>query len=244
MADRKRAFVSGGSRGIGFSIAKNFLLEGVDVIIVSRNENSLAKGLRSLEKICIEKKLVSSVSGYAINLADFSAVQTLMRELNSIDIVVNNAGIVKDKFLMRMRYADWQDVIDINLTSVYNVCHSVIPAMCKQRFGRIINISSVVGIRGNPCQTNYAAAKAGMIGFTKALAKEVAARNITVNCVAPGFTETDMISHLDKEKIINMIPLRRLGMAEDIAHMVLFLAGSRASYITGQTMVVDGGIGI
>ena len=241
LLDNTTSFVSGGSRGIGLAIAKKLLLHGSKVIIVSQNEESLGRGLAELRTVS------NDVEGYALNVALFDDVKTLLEKIlesSSIDIVVNNAGITKDKFLMRMNKQDWQDIIDINLTSVYNVCRNIIPNMCKMRSGKIINISSVVGIVGNPCQTNYAAAKAGMIGFTKSLAKEVARRGINVNCVAPGFISTDMTSTLDEEKIIAEIPLRKMGSPENIAEAVLFLASPAASYITGQTLVVDGGISL
>ena len=157
--------------------------------------------------------------------------------------MVNNAGITKDKLLLRMKHSDWMDVIDINLTSMYNVSKHVVKKMCSKRKGRIINVSSIVGrYIGNSGQTNYAASKAGIVGFTKALAREIAPRGIIVNCIAPGWVDTDMTQGLKKEELIERIPLKRVGSPEDIANTALFLALPSTNYITGQAIVVDGGL--
>ena len=172
-------------------------------------------------------------------------VNQVINEFGKIDVLVNNAGITKDALLMRMKKEDFEDVINVNLVGTFNVTKNVIPYMIKQRSGRIINISSVVGVSGNAGQTNYSASKAGIIGFTKSLAKEVASRNILVNAVAPGFIETQMTDVLKqevKEEIAKNIPLRRMGTPEDVANVVKFLAGEQSSYITGQVINVDGGM--
>jgi 3-oxoacyl-[acyl-carrier protein] reductase len=172
-------------------------------------------------------------------------VETIIERYGRIDILVNNAGITRDSLLARMKEKDWDDVIDINLKGVYNCTKSVVKIMMKQRWGRVVNISSVVGITGNPGQTNYSAAKAGIIGFTKSCARELASRGITVNAVAPGFIRTDMTDKLRneiKKELESKIPVGRLGKPEDVAHTVLFLVSSKADYITGQVINVDGGM--
>ena len=240
----KVAFITGATRGIGRQIAITLAKEGFDIAINYRKEN---------EDLIETKKLVEAqnakcftVQGDVSSFEDSERmVKDIIEEFNHIDILVNNAGITKDMLLMRMKKEDFEDVINVNLVGTFNVTKNVIPYMIKQRTGRIINISSVVGISGNAGQTNYSASKAGIIGFTKSLAKEVASRNILVNAVAPGFIETQMTDVLKqevKEEIAKNIPLRRMGTPEDVTNVVKFLAGEQSSYITGQVINVDGGM--
>ena len=234
----RTALVTGGNRGIGLAIARRLAQEGAEVAICGRNEETL----RSLQE---EHGWLT----YALDITDQAAVQAMVKDLNqrweSIDIVINNAGITRDGLLMRMSTDQWHDVIETNLTGTYYVSQAVLRPMMKQRHGRIINISSVVGFAGSAGQTNYAAAKAGLIGFTKSLAREAASRNILVNAIAPGYIDTDMTAALSdeqKEKIRQQIPLGQTGSAEDIAGCVVFLAGDDSKYITGQTIHVNGGL--
>lgn len=234
------ALVTGGSRGIGHAIAKRFASEGAKVAIVCTTAEGASKAAEAIGNGC---------RGYACDVSDNKAVQelvgTVLADFGKIDILVNNAGITRDGLIMRMEEADWDKVLNTNLKGVFNTCKAVARSMMKARYGRIINISSIVGISGNPGQTNYAASKAGVIGFTKALAKEIASRNITVNAIAPGLVETDMSAALPEEAIkvmLSMIPLGRAGKPEDIAGTVAFLAGPDASYITGHVIAVDGGM--
>jgi 3-oxoacyl-[acyl-carrier protein] reductase len=236
------AIVTGASRGIGKAIALALASEGASVVI---NYTSSLEAAQSLVDS------IKNAGGKAIAIkADVSnpaQVDHLIKEtldnLGRIDILVNNAGITRDTLLLRMKLEDWQSVIDLNLTGVFLCTQAVSKTMLKQRSGRIINISSVAGQMGNPGQANYSAAKAGVIGFTKTLAKEFASRGITVNAVAPGFIETDMTSDLKADEILKMIPLGRYGKPEEIAGMVRFLAADPAAgYITGQVFNVDGGM--
>jgi 3-oxoacyl-[acyl-carrier protein] reductase len=235
---KKIVFITGVSRGIGLEIAKCFLNDGYFVIGTSRSEFNLQEALDS--KKC---------SHFPLDVTDRDQVLSCMDQLKEQDIIpnvlINNAGITKDQLFLRMKDEDWDDVINANLTSVFNMTKLFIKSMVKDRFGKIINISSVAGLMGNPGQVNYSASKAGLGGFTRALAKEVAARNITVNCIAPGFIETDMTNHFkDKEleDILNQIPANKMGSPQDIADLALFLASSKGNYITGQTISVDGGL--
>ena len=209
-----------------------------------RKENedleNIKKQIKELNVRCLPVKGDVSIFDDTANM-----VNQIINEFGKIDVLVNNAGITKDALLMRMKKEDFEDVINVNLVGTFNVTKNVIPYMIKQRSGRIINISSVVGVSGNAGQTNYSASKAGIIGFTKSLAKEVASRNILVNAVAPGFIETQMTDVLKqevKEEIAKNIPLRRMGTPEDVANVVKFLAGEQSSYITGQIINVDGGM--
>ncbi len=238
----KVALVTGASRGIGKAIALSLAAEGAKVVINYARSSEAAEA--------VVKEIVDG-GGEAIALqADVSQedqVDSLVKETKEkfgrIDVLVNNAGITKDTLLLRMKPADWSAVIDLNLTGVYLCTRAVSKLMLKQRSGRIVNISSIVGEMGNPGQANYAAAKAGVIGFTKAVAKEVASRGITVNAVAPGFIETDMTHGLDSEDLLKFIPLSRLGQADEVAGTVRFLAADPAAgYITGQVINVDGGM--
>lgn len=242
---RKVALITGASRGIGKEIALNLAENGYNVSINYRTKAAEVDELKD----DIEKKYnvkCITVQGDVGNFEDSEKfVQETVDKLGTIDVLVNNAGITKDGLLMRMSEEDFTSVIDINLVGTFNVTRNVIPLMVKQKSGRIINISSVVGISGNAGQTNYSASKAGVIGFTKSLAKEVASRNILVNAVAPGFINTDMTKVLSdnvKENINAQIPLKRMGSASDIAKVVIFLASDDSSYITGQVINVDGGL--
>ena len=240
----KLALITGGTRGIGKQIALTLAKEGYDIAINYRAENDDLK----ITKEEIESNNVNcfAVQGDVTKFEDCEKfVKQIVEEFGNIDVLVNNAGITRDTLLMRMKEDDFKQVIDTNLVGTFNVTKNVISYMMKARNGRIINISSVVGISGNAGQTNYAASKAGIIGFTKSLAKEVASRNITVNAVAPGFIDTQMTAVLKediKEEIARKIPLKRMGTPQDVANVVKFLASSDSSYITGQVIHIDGGM--
>ena len=239
----KVSIVTGASKGIGKAIAKIFAQAGTHVVCVSRTKDDLN---------ILKKEILNdggSVSIYSCDVSNFDEVEGLIRntveEFSKIDIIVNNAGITRDGLIMRMSDEDWNTVIDINLKGTFNAIKAVSRQMMKQRSGRIINISSVVGLKGNAGQANYAASKAGIIGLTKSSSKELASRGITVNCIAPGYIATDMTDQLTdkvKEEIINRIPLGYIGKTDNIAAAALFLASDEAEYITGQTISVDGGI--
>ena len=238
------AIVTGAGRGIGESIARHFVEAGANVAVVSRSEENSSKVAATLEAI-----RPGSARAYAVDVADFDAVQKVGEQIAAdfgrADILVNNAGITRDNLLMRMSSEDWDAVLDTNLKGSFNFIRAVLRPMIKQRSGRIINISSVSGLIGLAGQTNYAASKAGLIGLTKSLAKEVASRGITVNVVAPGFIETDMTAFLNEEirkGALSQIPLSRFGQTEDIASTVAFLCSPAAGYITGQVLAVDGGM--
>ena len=240
----KVAFITGGTRGIGRQIAITLANSGYDIAVNYRTENEdLAITKTEIEK-CNVKCL--PVQGDVSSFEDSeNMTKQVIEQLGRIDVLVNNAGITKDTLLMRMKKEDFEDVLQVNLVGTFNVTKSVISYMMKQKEGRIINLSSVVGISGNAGQANYAASKAGIIGFTKSLAKEVGSRNILVNAVAPGFIETQMTDVLKdeiKEEIKKTIPLKRMGTVEDVANVVKFLASEECSYITGQVIQVDGGM--
>ena len=237
------AIVTGAGRGIGRAIALEFAAEGADVVCVSRTqENS--------EKVANEIRALGRKSwAFAVDVADSNAVnaaaEKILAETGKVDILVNNAGVTRDGLLMRMSDTDWDTVLDTNLKGAFLVTKAFSRAMIKARAGRIINISSVIGLIGNAGQCNYAASKAGLIGFTQSVAKELASRGITVNAIAPGFIETDMTSELNvelKAAILKQIPMGKFGAAEDIANAALFLASPSASYVTGQVLTVDGGM--
>ena len=236
--------MTGAGRGIGHAIAVRLANEGARVACVSRSEENAKRTADELNKARAD-----SARHYAVDVADHAAVQKvgakILEDFGKIDILVNNAGVTRDGLSMRMSIEDWDTVINTNLRGAFNFTQPVLRAMIKQRSGRIINITSVIGLIGNAGQTNYAASKAGLIGFTKSLARELASRNITVNAVAPGFITTDMTASLSDEirtTIQAQIPLDRSGTPENIADAVVFLASAKASYITGQVVCVDGGM--
>lgn len=240
----KVALVTGATRGIGKEIALTLAENGFNIALNYRKESeeleSLIKEIESKNVKCLA--VCGDVSNYE-QVENF--VKEIISEFGRIDVLVNNAGITKDMLLMRMKKEDFESVIDVNLVGTFNVTKNVIPYMMKARNGKIVNISSVVGISGNAGQTNYSASKAGIIGFTKSLAKEVASRNINVNAVAPGFIQTDMTNVLKdeiKEEISKNIPLKRMGTARDVANLVSFLVSENSNYITGQVINVDGGM--
>ena len=243
----KKALITGGSAGIGEAIALKFVQEGASCAILGTNSERLHKVLEAMESLRVnaEQKFLALVSNVSSKESVEATIEQVMTTFGGVDILVNNAGITRDGLLMKMKEEDWDSVIDTNLKSVYNLCQALIRPMMKARSGKIINISSVVGLTGNPGQTNYAASKAGMIGFTKALAQEVASRGIQVNCIAPGYIKTKMTDALTPEQqqvVLNKVPLGRMGNPEDIAHAACFLASHMSDYVTGQTLVVDGGM--
>ena len=240
----KSALITGATRGIGKQIAITLAKQGYNIALNYRKENEeLENTKKEIEEIGVQ---VLAVKGDVANFEDCEKfVKQTIERFEQIDVLVNNAGITKDMLLMRMKKEDFEQVIDTNLVGTFNVTKNVVPYMMKARSGRIINISSVVGIAGNAGQTNYSASKAGIIGFTKSLAKEIASRNILVNAVAPGFIETNMTDVLKddvKQEIAKNIPLKRMGTAQDVANVVKFLASDDSSYITGQVINVDGGM--
>ncbi|MEC8104723.1 MAG: 3-oxoacyl-ACP reductase FabG [Pseudomonadota bacterium] len=243
MSDKKLALVTGASRGIGLAIAQRLSADGYRVIGTATSESGV-EALRSTLKTSDE-----SNEAVVLNIADSEQTEAALKELQSQfgtpDVVVNNAGITRDNLFLRLNEGDWNDVLNTNLTGVFRVCKALSKAMLKNKAGSIINISSIIGTTGNAGQANYAAAKAGLEGFTRSLAQEIASRNITVNCVAPGFIQTDMTDVLpetQKEAILATIPGKRFGRVEDIAGAVAFLASDDARYITGQTIHVNGGM--
>src|SRR5438309_2623833 len=242
--ENQSAIVTGAGRGIGHTIAVRLASEGARVACVSRSEDN-AK--RTADEINILR--ADSAKHYAVDVADHAAVQKIgaqiIEDFTKIDILVNNAGVRRDGLVMRMSIEDWDAVINTNLRGAFNFTQAIIRAMIKQRSGRIINITSVIALIGNAGQTNYAASKAGLIGFTKSLARELASRSITVNAIAPGFITTDMTAGLSdeiKKTIQSQIPLGKTGTPENVASAAAFLASGEASYITGQVICVDGGI--
>ena len=241
--ENQTAVVTGAGRGIGHAIAARLASEGARVACVSRSEENAKRTADELNKARAD-----SAKPYAVDVADHAAVQKvgvqILEEFGKIDILVNNAGVTRDGLAMRMSIEDWDTVINTNLRGAFNFTQSILRAMIKQRSGRIINITSVIGLIGNAGQTNYSASKAGLIGFTKSLARELASRNITANAIAPGFITTDMTAGLSEEikkTIQSQIPLGKTGTPEDIASAAAFLASAEASYITGQVLCVDGG---
>lgn len=239
------AIVTGGSAGIGRSIAQTFAKHGAKVAIFGTNTE---RGQAAASEINAETA-TDSLIFYQVDVSDKEAVgqaiQDVQSQYGNVDILVNNAGVTRDQLLIKMTEQDWDDVMAINAKSCYNTSHALVRQMMKSRRGKIINMSSVVGITGNAGQANYAASKSAIIGFSKALAKELAPRNICVNCVAPGFINTRMTQSLgeqQKESILSQIPFGKMGDAEDVANAVLFLASPLADYITGQVITVDGGM--
>lgn len=238
------ALITGASRGIGKAIAEKLAAEGAAIAVASTTQ----EGADATASMLREKYNVPA-TGYAVNVATTAAadqlVQSVLRDFGRLDILVNNAGITRDNLLVRLSEEDWDAVLDVNLKGAFNCMKAAARSMMKARHGRIINIASVVGLTGNAGQGNYAAAKAGLIGLSKSIAKELASRNITVNVVAPGYVETDMTAALPaaaKEALLPLIPLGRTAAPEEIAGAVAFLAGPEATYITGQVLSVDGGM--
>lgn len=240
----KVAFITGATRGIGKAIALELANEGYNIALNYRTENEALESLKKeISEIGVE---CYPVQGDVSKAEDAERMtKEIIEHFEQIDVLVNNAGITKDNLILRMKEEEFTDVINVNLVGTFNITKNVIKYMTKKRYGKIINLSSVVGISGNAGQSNYAASKAGIIGFTKSIAKELASRNITANAVAPGFIQTDMTNVLKdeiKEAIEGTIPLKRLGTAEDVAKVVKFLASEESSYITGQVINVDGGM--
>ena len=242
--EHKVALVTGGTRGIGRAIVRALADAGADIAFTYKSSKEAADAISAELRAKGRRQ-----AGYQSDASDFQQVteivQKVVQEFGRIDILVNNAGITKDGLLIRMSEQDWDAVIDTNLKSVFNFTKAACRQMMSQQSGKIVNIASVVGVIGNPGQSNYVASKAGVIGFTKSIAKELASRNIQANVVAPGFVETDMTGKLNekqKEAILAMIPLKRIAKPEEIAGVVRFLASSDADYITGQVLCVDGGI--
>ncbi|PMH46803.1 3-oxoacyl-ACP reductase [Vibrio sp. 10N.286.49.B3] len=236
----KIALVTGASRGIGRAIAELLVERGATVIGTATSDHGA---------LAISEYLGANGKGFALNVTEPASIETTLKaiveEFGAIDILVNNAGITRDNLLMRMKDDEWTDIMDTNLTSIFRLSKAVLRGMMKKRNGRIVNVGSVVGTMGNPGQANYAAAKAGVIGFTKSMAREVASRGVTVNTVAPGFIETDMTKALNDEQraaTLSNVPAGRLGDPREIAEAVAFLASPAAAYITGETLHVNGGM--
>ncbi len=240
----KTAVVTGGSRGIGRAICIELAKQGANVVVnYSGSEDKAKQVVSEIEELGVKAIAIQA------NVADSAAVDAMMKQtvevFGTLDILVNNAGITRDNLLMRMKEQEWDDVVDTNLKGVFLCTKAVTRQMMKQRAGRIINISSIVGVAGNPGQANYVAAKAGVIGLTKTCAQELASRNILVNAIAPGFITTEMTDSLPeelKEAMLKQIPLAKLGQPEDVAKAVVFFASDNANYITGQTLHIDGGL--
>ena len=244
MLKGKCAVITGASRGIGKCIATKFAKEGANIVINYRNNEE--------EELKVKKELEGLGSQVLVVKADVSEleqaenlIKEAKKEFGRVDILVNNAGITKDNLIIRMKEEDFDSVIKTNLKGAFNCLKAVTPIMLKQKYGKIVNMASVVGVVGNPGQVNYCASKAGLIGMTKSLAKEIGSRNITVNAIAPGFIDTDMtkiLSDDQKKKILSQIPLNKFGNVEDIANVALFLGSENSNYITGQVIHVDGGM--
>lgn len=246
LLDQKIALITGGTRGIGKAIAKTFIEQGATVIIFGKNPERGKEAVKDLEPLCEEGQQIYFLP---VDVSDSTQVthsmESVFTKFKRIDILINNAGVTKDGLLMRMKQEDWDQVLNTNLSSLFRTSKAVIRHMIKQKFGKIINITSIVGLTGNAGQTNYAASKAGMIGFTKSLAQETASRGVCVNCIAPGFIETDMtngLSEAHKEAFLAQIPMKKMGQPQDIANTALFLASDLSNYVTGQTLTVDGGL--
>ena len=239
----KVALVTGGSRGIGRQIAVRLSEAGAEVVLTARTETAAEAVAREI------RDGGGKARGVGFDISDDAAVaraiKGILHDYGTIPILVNNAGLARDGLLLRMGKEDWDLVIETNLSGIYRLCRALLPTMIRARYGRIVNISSVVAQTGNPGQVNYSAAKAGIEGFTRSLAREVASRNVTVNSVAPGFIDTDMTRDLNdtaRKKLLEQIPMKRLGQPEDVAAAVAFLVGPDASYVTGVTLNVNGGM--
>lgn len=243
----KTAIVTGATSGIGKAILFEFLRAGASVVGLGTNPEKIAAVRAELSREGYEERCSIEVCDVSSESAVNALFSSLPPDFSHLDILVNNAGVTKDGLLVRMTLEDWEKVIDTNLRSCFLMSQHAAKLMMKARSGRIINVSSIVGLVGNAGQTNYAASKAGMIGFSKSLAREMASRNILVNCIAPGFVETSMTAALGEEKhkdAVKRIPLGRMGTPQDIAHATVFLASEFSSYITGQVLVVDGGLSV
>lgn len=237
------AIVTGSSSGIGRVIARELARQGAKLLLVSNESIRILEALEEIQEFSPESQ------AYEADVTSFpclhEGVKLAMKDFGKIDILINNAGITKDGLLLRMKDSDWDRVLEVNLTSVFKLTQLVLKPMMRARYGRIVNIASVVGSTGNPGQVNYVASKAGLVGFTKSLAQEVASRNITANCVAPGFITSKMTDELNdkaSEAILSRIPMGRMGSAEDVSAAVCFLASEQARYITGETLHVNGGM--
>lgn len=239
------ALVTGGTAGIGKAIAMKFAEHGATVIIFGTNQERGEQVIAEIKKVPQAKE----AAFYQVNVSNTSEVREQIQEIlekhGHVDVLVNNAGITCDQLLMKMTEQDWDNIMNVNVKSCYNTCQALVRSMLKSKRGKIINMSSVIGLTGNAGQSNYAASKAAVIGFTKALAKELASRNINVNCIAPGFIETKMteiLTDVQKKSTLANIPLGRMGTPDDIANAALFLASDLSAYITGQVLTVDGGM--
>ncbi|NGX26587.1 MAG: 3-oxoacyl-[acyl-carrier-protein] reductase FabG [Chlamydiae bacterium] len=243
----KRVLITGGTAGIGKQIALTFAEHGASVAIFGTNKERAEQVIEELtaHKISDDQKFLAEIVNVSDKQAIAAAIQDILEKWGTIDVLVNNAGITRDGLLMKMSEEHWDEVIDVNLKSVFNTCQALVRPMMKARSGKIINISSVVGLTGNAGQVNYSASKSGVIGFTKSLAQELATRGICVNCIAPGFISTRMTDALtdgQKEGILKKIPMGRIGNAKEIANAALFLASDMSTYMTGQVLTVDGGM--
>jgi len=240
----KTVLVTGGSRGIGEAVCRKFAENGADVAFVYAGSTEKSEALASelSDKYGVRSKC------YKCDVADFDAVADTVKQVTAdfgiVDVLVNNAGITNDKLVLGMKEDDFDRVIDVNLKGTFNTIRQVYPIMARRKSGRIINISSVAGLMGNPGQANYAASKAGVIGLTKTVAKELASRGITVNAIAPGVIETDMTQGMENSPIMGQIPMKRAGRAEEVASLAVFLASGAAGYITGEVIRIDGGLGM
>ena len=232
----KTALVTGASGGIGGAIARALAEQGAQLVLTGRRREALDS---------LAGQLPGTARVLVADLSSSEGIAALVSEIGPLDILVNNAGLTRDNLALRMKAEEWQSVLDVNLTATFRIIQAVLKGMMKQRYGRIINITSIVGVTGNPGQANYAASKAGMIGMTKSLAAEVASRGITLNCVAPGFIKTamtDALSDSQQEALRSAIPMQRMGSVEEIAAAVAFLASEEAAYVSGQTLHVNGGM--
>ncbi|NGX46893.1 MAG: 3-oxoacyl-[acyl-carrier-protein] reductase FabG [Chlamydiae bacterium] len=243
----KYILITGGTAGIGKQIALTFAEHGASVAIFGTNKERAEQVIEELaaHKASDEQKFIAEIVNVSDKQAIAAAIQDILEKWGAIDVLVNNAGITRDGLLMKMSEEHWDEVIDVNLKSVFNTCQALVRPMMKARSGKIINISSVVGLTGNAGQVNYSASKSGVIGFTKSLAQELATRGICVNCIAPGFISTRMTDALtdgQKEGILKKIPMGRIGNAKEIANAALFLASDMSTYMTGQVLTVDGGM--
>ena len=236
------ALITGASRGIGLQVAQDFVEGGAQVILAARSVARIEREVKALQRVGEASALVLDVTdGASIE----SAVKNVVEQFGKIDILVNNAGITNDGLLMRLKDEAWDQVLDTNLKGAFRMTREVVPHMMKKRYGRIVNIVSVVGLTGNPGQSNYVSSKAGLIGLTKAVAREIASRGITVNAVAPGFIETDMTADLGqrvRDQLLQNVPLKRIGEVTDVAPGIMFLASEEAGYITGHVLNINGGM--